>query len=160
MTATGGITVPHSINPISSFQMKPISTSEAMSISKIVAFRAQKIQTSSLRSRCTHNEWLFGADFGIHRYEFRSAARVGPSGLGWPYSGDQGLVTIVGPTVVFSVLPTLAANTGNQRCARPSAQLWSRLEPTVVPTLANCFRWPWQFSRPTSGPRLNQLSAY
>ena len=30
---------------------------------KIVAFRAQKIQTSSLRSQCTHNEWLFGADF-------------------------------------------------------------------------------------------------
>ena len=47
----------------SSFQMKPISTSEAMSISKIIAFGAQKIQTLSLRSRCTH-EWQFGADFG------------------------------------------------------------------------------------------------
>ena len=74
------------------------------------------------------------------RCEFRSAARVGPSGHGWPYSGDQGLVTIVGPTVVVSVLPTLAANTGNRRCARPSAQLWPRLELTVGPTLANCFR--------------------
>ena len=62
---------------------------------------------------------------------------VGPSGHGWPYSGDQDLVTIVGPTMVVSVLPTLAVNTGNQRCARPSAQLWPRLEPTVGPTLAN-----------------------
>ena len=83
-----------------------------------------------------------------------------PSGHGWPYSGDQGLVTIVGPSVVVSVLPTLAANIGNQRCARPSAQLWPRLELTIGPTLANCFRWPWQFSWPTSGPWLNQLSAY
>ena len=96
----------------------------------------------------------------IPRCEFRLAARVGPSGHGWPYSGDQGLVIIVGPTVVVSGLPTLAVNTGNQRCARPSAQLWPRLEPTVGPTLANCFRWPWQFRRPTSGPRLNQSSAY
>ena len=48
----------------SSFQMKPISTSEAMSINKIVPSEAQKIQTSSLRSRCNHKEWLFGADFG------------------------------------------------------------------------------------------------
>ena len=96
----------------------------------------------------------------IPRCEFRSAARVGPSGHGWPYSGDQGLMTIVGPTVVFSVLPTLAANTDNQRCARPSAQEWSRLEPTVWPTLANCFRWPWQFSQPISGPWLNQSLAY
>ena len=64
------------------------------------------------------------------------------------------------PTVVVSVLPILAANTGNQRCARPSTQLWPRLEPTVGPNLANCFRWSWQFSRPTSGPRLNQSSAY
>ena len=74
------------------------------------------------------------ADFFIHFNplpwcEFQSAARVGPSGDGWPYSGDQGLVTIVGPTVVSSVLPTLAANIGNQRCARPSAQLWPRLKP-------------------------------
>ena len=92
--------------------------------------------------------------------EFRSAARVGTSGHGWPYSGNQGLVIIVGPTVVVSVLLTLAANIGNQRCARPSAQLWRRLELTVGPTLANCFRWPWQFSRPTSGPWLNQSSAY
>ena len=74
------------------------------------------------------------------RCEFRSAARVEPSGHGWPYSGDQGLVTVVGPTVVFSVLPTLAANTVNQRRARPSAQLWPELEPTAGPTLANCFR--------------------
>ena len=56
MTATAGLIVPHSISPISSFQMKPTSTSEAMLISKIVAFVAQKIQTSSLRSRCTHNK--------------------------------------------------------------------------------------------------------
>ena len=66
--------------------------------------------------------------------------QIEPSGHGWPYSGDQGLVSIVGPTVVSSISPTLAANTGNQRCARPSAQLWPRLEPTVGPTLANCFR--------------------
>ena len=45
-------------------------------------------------------------------------ARVGPSGHGWPYSCKQGLVNIAGPTVVF-----LAANTGNERCVRPSAQL-------------------------------------
>ena len=92
--------------------------------------------------------------------EFRSAARVWPSGHDWPYSGDQDLVTLVGPTVIVSVLPTLAANTGNQRYAPPSARLWPRLELTVGPTLANCFRWPWQFSRPTFGPRLNQSSAY
>ena len=67
----------------------------------------------------------------VPRYEFRSTARVGPSGHGWPYSGDQGLVTIVGPTVIVPVLPTLAANTGNQRCAQPSAELWPRLEPTL-----------------------------
>ena len=66
MTATAGLTVPHSIawSKMSifteklSFQMKPIFTSEAMSISKIVAFRAQKNETSSLRSLCTNNEWL------------------------------------------------------------------------------------------------------
>ena len=40
-----------SINQISSFQMKPISTSEAMSMSKIVAFGPQKIQTSLLRTK-------------------------------------------------------------------------------------------------------------
>ena len=56
--------VPYSNNPISYFQMKPLSTSEAMSISKIVSFGAQKIQTSLLRSRCTHNEWLFGVNYG------------------------------------------------------------------------------------------------
>ena len=55
------------------------------------------------------------------RCEFRSAARVGPSGHDWPYSCDQGLVIIDGPTVIVLVLRTLAANTGNQRCARPSA---------------------------------------
>ena len=76
----------------------------------------------------------------LPRCEFRSAARVVPSGHGWPYSGDQGLVIIVGLTVVFLVLPTLTDNTGNQRCAQPSTQLWPRLEPTVGPTLANCFR--------------------
>ena len=64
MTAIAGLTVPHSSNPFSSFQMKAISTSEAMSISKIIAFGAQRIQTSSMRSQSTHNEWLFGADFG------------------------------------------------------------------------------------------------
>ena len=92
----------------------------------------------------------------LPRCGFRSAARVGSSGHGCPYSGDQGLVTIVGPTVVVSVLPTLVANTGNQKYARPSAQLWPTLDPTIGPTLAKCFRWPWQFSRPTSGLRLNQ----
>ena len=63
MTATAGLIVPHSINPISSLQMKPISTSEAISISTIAAFGAQKIHTS-LRSQCTHNELLLGADCG------------------------------------------------------------------------------------------------
>ena len=76
----------------------------------------------------------------LPRCEFWSAARVGPSGHGWPFSGDQDLVTIVGPTVVSLVLPTLAANIGNQRCARPSAQLWAGLQPTVGLTLVNYFR--------------------
>ena len=70
----------------------------------------------------------------LPRCKFRSAARVGRSGHGWPCSSDQGLMTIVGPTVVFLVLPTLAANTGNQRCARPSAQMaanWAMVEPIV-----------------------------
>ena len=46
ISATASLTVPHSINPI--FQSE----------------KDQKIQTSSLKSRCTHNEWLFGANFG------------------------------------------------------------------------------------------------
>ena len=94
------------------------------------------------------------------RCEFRSAARVVPSGHGWPFSGDQGLVTIVGHTVVYSVWPSLATNIGNQRCARPLAQLWPGLQPTVGPSLANYFRWPWYFGRPTSRPWLNQSLAY
>ena len=57
MTDTAGLTVPHSIAWLkisiftekSSFQIKPSSTSEAMSINKIVAFGAQKIQTSLLK---------------------------------------------------------------------------------------------------------------
>ena len=52
------------------FSDEAISTSEAMSISRIVTFGAQKIQTSSLRSWCAHKEWLFGADFGtVASYE-------------------------------------------------------------------------------------------
>ena len=60
-TATAGLTVPHSIHPIFQYIFDCLGK---RSISKIVAFGAQKIQTSLLRSRCTHNEWLFGADFG------------------------------------------------------------------------------------------------
>ena len=60
MTATAGLTVPHSINPIFQYIFDCLGK---MSISKIGAFGGQKIQTSSLRSRCTHNEWQFGADF-------------------------------------------------------------------------------------------------
>ena len=84
MTVTAGLTVPHSTNPI--FQniidclgKRPIRLIRW--ISKIVAFGAQKIQTSSLRSRCIHNEWLFGADCGTVAslgHFFRKWARSRP----------------------------------------------------------------------------------
>ena len=61
MTAAATFTVPHSINPIFQYIFDCLGK---RSISKNVAFGAQKIQTWSLRSWCTHNEWLFGADFG------------------------------------------------------------------------------------------------
>ena len=64
MTAMAGLTVLHSINPIFQNIFDCLGKRSIRSISKIVAFGAQKIQTSSLRSRCTHNEWQFGADFG------------------------------------------------------------------------------------------------
>ena len=64
MTSTAGLTVPYSINPIFQYIFNFLGKRPIRSMSKIVAFGAQKIQTSSLRSRCTHNEWLFGADFG------------------------------------------------------------------------------------------------
>ena len=64
MTATAGLTVPHSINPIFQYIFDCLGKRSIRSISQIVAFGAQKIQTSSFRSRCTHIEWLFGADFG------------------------------------------------------------------------------------------------
>ena len=48
MTATAGLTVPHSINPIFQYIFDCLGK---RSISKIVTFGAQKIQTSSLRSR-------------------------------------------------------------------------------------------------------------
>ena len=61
VTDTAGLTIPHSVNPIFQYIFNFLGK---RSISKIVAFGAQKIQTSSLRRQCTHNEWLFGADFG------------------------------------------------------------------------------------------------
>ena len=64
MTATSGLTVSHSINPIFQYIFDFLVKRSIRSISKIVAFGAQKIQTSSLRSRCTNNEWLFGVYFG------------------------------------------------------------------------------------------------
>ena len=64
MTATAGLTVLHSMNPIFHSIMDCLGKRWIRSISKIVVFGAQKIQTSSLKSRCTHNEWLFGAGFG------------------------------------------------------------------------------------------------
>ena len=63
MTATAGLTVPHSTNPIFKYIFDCLGKMSIRSISEIVAFVAQKIQTSSLRSRCTHSEWLFGTDF-------------------------------------------------------------------------------------------------
>ena len=63
MTATAGLREPHSINSIFPYIFDCLGKRSIMSISKIVAFGAQKIKTSSLRSRYTHNEWL-GADFG------------------------------------------------------------------------------------------------
>ena len=62
MTATAGLTVPHSNNPIFQYIFDCLGKRSIRSISKIVAFGAQKIQTSSLKSWCTHNEWLFGAN--------------------------------------------------------------------------------------------------
>ncbi len=44
--------------------MKLISISAGMLTSKIAAFGAQKTRTHSKKSRCIHNESLFGADFG------------------------------------------------------------------------------------------------
>ena len=72
MTATTGLAVPHSINPIFEYifnclgkrPIRSISKRSIRSISKIGAFGSLKIQTLSLRSHCTHNEWLFCADFG------------------------------------------------------------------------------------------------
>ena len=58
MTATAGLTVPHSINLISQYIFDCLGKRSIRLISKIIAFGAQKIQTSSFRSRCTHNEWL------------------------------------------------------------------------------------------------------
>ena len=64
ITATAGLTVPNLINRIFQYIFDCLGKRSIMSISKIVAFGAQKIQSSSLRSCCSHNEWLFGADFG------------------------------------------------------------------------------------------------
>ena len=64
MTATAGLTVPHSINPIFQYIFDPWGK---RSINQIVAFGTQKIQTSSFRSQRTHDEWLFGADFGFQK---------------------------------------------------------------------------------------------
>ena len=47
-----------------SFQMKFILILAGIKISKIVAFGAQKTRTHTLKSRCTQNEPLFGANFG------------------------------------------------------------------------------------------------
>ena len=64
VTATAGLTVPHSINPIFQIICDCLDKRSIRKISKIVAFGPQKIQTSWLRSRYTRNEWLFGAHFG------------------------------------------------------------------------------------------------
>ena len=64
MTPTASLTVSHSINLIFQYIFDCLGKWSIGSISKIVAFGVQKIQTSSLRCRCTYNEWLFGADFG------------------------------------------------------------------------------------------------
>ena len=50
MTAVAGLTVPHSINPVFQYIFDGLGKRQIRSISKIVAFGAQKIQTSSLRS--------------------------------------------------------------------------------------------------------------
>ena len=76
MTATVDLTVPLSINPIFQYIFDCLGKRLIRSISKIVPFGAQKIQTSSLRSRCTHNEWLFcfvtvnGEHYRAMLYEF------------------------------------------------------------------------------------------
>ena len=64
ITATAELTVPHSINPIFQYIFDCLGKRSIRWISQIVAFGAQKIRTSPLRSRCSYNEWLFGADFG------------------------------------------------------------------------------------------------
>ena len=48
MTATAGLTVPHSINPIFQYIFDCLGKRSIKSISKIVAFGAQKLQSSSL----------------------------------------------------------------------------------------------------------------
>ena len=63
MTAKAGLTVPHSINPVFQYIFDCLGKRSIRSRSKIVAFDTQNIQTS-LKSLCTHNKWLFGADFG------------------------------------------------------------------------------------------------
>ena len=64
MAAMAGLTILHLINPIFQYIFDFLGKRSIRSIRKSVAFGAQEIQTSSLRSRCTQNEWLFGADFG------------------------------------------------------------------------------------------------
>ena len=59
-----GRTVLHLFNPIFQYIFDCLGKRSIRSISKIVAFGAQKIETSPLRSRWTHNEWLIGSDFG------------------------------------------------------------------------------------------------
>ena len=44
--------------------MKLILILAGMQTSKIVGFGPQKTHTQTLKSRCTQNESLFGADFG------------------------------------------------------------------------------------------------
>ena len=64
MTPTASLTVPHSIYPIFQYIFDCLGKRSISSISKIIAIGDQKIQTSSLRSRYTHNEWLFCVNFG------------------------------------------------------------------------------------------------
>ena len=51
ITATAGLTVPYSINPIFQYVFDRLGKRSMRLIIKIGAFRAQKIQMSSLRSR-------------------------------------------------------------------------------------------------------------
>ena len=48
--------------------MKLILILAGTSTSKIVVFGAQKTRTNALKSRCSQNESLFGADFGPEAY--------------------------------------------------------------------------------------------